>query len=170
MSQENVERVSRFIEHVNRTGELGPDFDSVFHPEMEFEDEIGAYNTRDEVRAFLQGFAQAIGGLHAEVEDGVTLGKLKRNKKKGTAVQLVNVPLPDAGTLTLSGKFLKTQTKPVADTGVVKLKVIAKGKVRKLLKRKGKARTQETVTYKPVGQSPNAVSKKVKLLKKLKRH
>ncbi len=43
MSQENVERACRFIEHVNRTGELGPDFDSVFHPEIEFEDEIGAY-------------------------------------------------------------------------------------------------------------------------------
>jgi ketosteroid isomerase-like protein len=69
MSEENVERACRFIEQVNRTGELGPDFDSFFHPEMEFEDEIGAYDTRDEVRAFLQGFAEAIGGLHVEVEE-----------------------------------------------------------------------------------------------------
>ena len=74
MSQENVERVSRFIEHANRTGELGPDFDSVFHPEIEFEDEIGAYHTRDELRAFLQGFAEAIGGLHLEIEETRDLG------------------------------------------------------------------------------------------------
>jgi ketosteroid isomerase-like protein len=74
MSEENVERVSRLIEHVNTTGELGPDFDSVFHPEIEFEDEIGAYNTRDELRAFLQGFAQAIGGLHLEIEETRDLG------------------------------------------------------------------------------------------------
>ena len=74
MSQQNVERACRFIEQVNRTGELGPDFDSFFHPEMEFEDEIGAYDTRDEVRAFLQGFAEAIGGLHVEVEETRDLG------------------------------------------------------------------------------------------------
>ena len=53
MSEENVERVSRVIERANRTGELGPDFDSVIHPEINFEDEIGAYDTRDEVRDFL---------------------------------------------------------------------------------------------------------------------
>ena len=74
MSEENVARACRFIEQVNRTGELGPDFDSLFHPEMEFEDEIGAYHTRDEVRAFLQGFAEAIGGLHVDVEETRDLG------------------------------------------------------------------------------------------------
>jgi ketosteroid isomerase-like protein len=74
MSEENVERACRLIEQVNRTGELGPDFDSFFHPEIEFEDEIGAYDTRDEVRAFLEGFHQAIGGLHVEVEETRDLG------------------------------------------------------------------------------------------------
>ena len=74
MSEENVERACRLIEQANRTGKLGPDFDSLFHPEMEFEDEIGAYDTRDEVRAFLQGFAEAIGGLHVEVEETRDLG------------------------------------------------------------------------------------------------
>jgi ketosteroid isomerase-like protein len=74
MSQENIERVSRLIERANRTGEVGPDFDSFFHPEIEFEDEIGAYETRDELRAFLEGFHQAIGGLHVEVEETRDLG------------------------------------------------------------------------------------------------
>ena len=76
MSEENVERACRFIEQVNRTGELGPDFDSFFHPEIEFKDEIGAYNSRDELRDFLQGFAEAIGGLHLEVEETSDLGDM----------------------------------------------------------------------------------------------
>jgi hypothetical protein len=111
-----------------------------------------------------------IGAFELQPANAITLGALKRNKKKGTAVQTVNLPTPDAGSVTLSGKFLKTQTQAVADNGIVKLKVIAKGKVRKLLKRKGKAKTGETVTYNPTGQSPNAVTKKVKLLKKKRRH
>ena len=74
MSEENIERVSRLIERANRTGELSPEFDSFFHPEIEFEDEIGAYNTRDELRAFLEGFHQAIGGLHVEIEETRDLG------------------------------------------------------------------------------------------------
>jgi hypothetical protein len=111
-----------------------------------------------------------IGAFELQPANGITLGALKRNKKKGTAVQTVNLPTPDAGSVTLSGKGLKTQTQAVHDNGIVKLKVIAKGKVRKLLKRKGKARTKETVTYNPTGQSPNAVAKKIKLLKKRRAH
>jgi hypothetical protein len=110
-----------------------------------------------------------IGAFELQPANAITLGKLKRNKKKGTAVQTVNLPLPDAGTLTLSGKGLKTKTQTVADTGIAKLKVIAKGKVRKRLKHKGKAKIRETVTYNPIGQSPNSVAKKIKLLKK-RRH
>jgi ketosteroid isomerase-like protein len=74
MSQENIERVGRGIEHANRTGERSPDFDSLFHPDIEFEDEIGAYKSRDELRDFLEGFAQAIGGLHVEIEETRDLG------------------------------------------------------------------------------------------------
>ena len=74
MSPENVERVSRLVEHVNTTGRLGPDFDSLIHPEIEFKDEIGAYTTREELRDFLEGFAQAIGGLRIEIEETRDLG------------------------------------------------------------------------------------------------
>jgi ketosteroid isomerase-like protein len=75
MSQENVERVQRVVEHFNATGQLGPEFDALIHPQVEFEDEIGAYNSRSEVRAFLEGFAQAIGGLHAEIQQVRDLGE-----------------------------------------------------------------------------------------------
>jgi hypothetical protein len=111
-----------------------------------------------------------IGAFELQPANAITLGALKRNKKKGTAVQTVNLQLPDNGTLTLSGKGLKTKTQAVADTGIVKLKVIAKGKVRKRLKKKHKAKVTETVTYNPIGQSPNSVAKKIKLLKKRRHH
>ena len=74
MSQENVDRVARLIDHLNSTGKLGPDFDSLVHPEIEFKDEIGAYTTRAELFDFLQGFAQAIGDLHVEIKERRDLG------------------------------------------------------------------------------------------------
>jgi hypothetical protein len=75
MSQENVERVLRVVEDFNATGLRGPEFDALIDPRVEFEDEIGAYKSRSEVRAFLEGFAQAIGGLHAEVQEVRDLGE-----------------------------------------------------------------------------------------------
>jgi hypothetical protein len=111
-----------------------------------------------------------IGAIELQPANAITLGTLKRNRKKGTAVQTVDLPTPDAGSVTLTGKFLKTQTQPVADNGVVKLKVIPKSKLRRLLTRKGKARTTEAVTYNPSGQSPNSIARKIKLLKKKRRH
>jgi ketosteroid isomerase-like protein len=75
MSQENVERVQRVVEDFNATGQLGPEFDALIDPQVKFEDEIGAYNSRSEVRAFLEGFAQAIGGLHVEVQEVRDLGE-----------------------------------------------------------------------------------------------
>jgi len=111
-----------------------------------------------------------IGAFELQPSNAITLGKLQRKKKKGTAVQTVKVPLPDLGSLTLSGKGLKTQTRAVQDNGIVKLKVIAKGKLRKALKRKGKAKVKETVTYNATAQSPNSIAKKIKLVKKRPQH
>jgi ketosteroid isomerase-like protein len=74
MSQENVQLVQRVVADFNATGQLGPGFDALIHPQVEFEDEIGAYSSRSEVRAFLEGFAQAIGGLHVEVREVRDLG------------------------------------------------------------------------------------------------
>ena len=55
MSEENVEQVSRFIEHVNRTSELGPDLDSVFDPKAEFSRmRLARITPADEVRDFLK--------------------------------------------------------------------------------------------------------------------
>jgi hypothetical protein len=79
MSEENVELVQRVVEDFNATGQLGPEFDALIHPQVKFEDEIGAYNSRNEVRAFLEGFAQAIGGLHVERRIQVGLRTVDRH-------------------------------------------------------------------------------------------
>jgi hypothetical protein len=86
-------------------------------------------------------------------------GKLKRNKQKGTALLTVVVPGP--GTLTLTGKgVVKRRT-----TGN-KLLVKAKGKSKRKLGRKGKAKVRLKVTFRPDGGTPNTKAKTVKLIKR----
>jgi hypothetical protein len=74
MSQENVELLLRLVDDVNATGRLGARFDSLIDPEVRFKDEIGGYDNREELRTFLEGFAEAIGGLHVEVLESRDLG------------------------------------------------------------------------------------------------
>ena len=103
-----------------------------------------------------------------------SFGKLKRNKKKGTAKLTVNVPGP--GTLTLAGKGVVGQrpahrrgaaaAKTVSAAGHVKLLIKAKGNAKKKLKKKGKAKVKIKVTFTPTGGDPNAQSKTIKLIKK----
>jgi hypothetical protein len=106
-------------------------------------------------------------------QNQITLGKLKRNKMKGTATLPVTVP--GAGELTLSGKKVKARkaaeplaTRAVARSGVVKLVVKAKGKAAKKLKRTGKTKVKVTITYTPTAGVSNSQQKKVKLKRKLK--
>ena len=105
-----------------------------------------------------------------------TLGKVKRNKHKGTAILAVDVPGP--GTVALTGKGVKTQrtgraadaSKAVTAAGTVKLLVKPKGKAKHKLNKTGKAKVKVTVTYTPTGDapgSPNTQTKRVKLVKKL---
>ena len=102
-----------------------------------------------------------------------SFGKLKRNKKKGTAKLVVTVPGP--GQIELEGKTVKPQrgtdprAKPVAAAGDVTLQIKPKGKARKKLKKKGKAKVKVTVTFTPTGGTPNAQDKSLKLKKKRKK-
>jgi hypothetical protein len=103
-----------------------------------------------------------------------TIGKVKRNTKKGTATIAVDVPGP--GELALTGKQVKRQrparaarrtaTKPVSAAGIVKLKIKAKGKAKKKLNKKGKVKVKTKITYTPTGGTPSSQNKKVKLKKK----
>jgi hypothetical protein len=101
--------------------------------------------------------------------NGFTIGAATRNKKKGTAQLPVTVP--DAGTLTLSGKGVKgssaAASKSVAvQGGTTNLVVKAKGKKAKKLKRKGKVKVNVTVTYAPSGLAGSSQTEKLKLKKK----
>jgi hypothetical protein len=104
----------------------------------------------------------------------VSLGKLKRNKKKGTA--RLPVTVPGKGTLALSGKGVKAQKAAataeasVAGEGTVLLPVKAKGKARKGLFSTGKAKLRLRLTFTPTSDPadpPKTRQVKVKLLKKL---
>jgi hypothetical protein len=101
-------------------------------------------------------------------------GKLKRNKKKGTAKLAVKLPGP--GTLSLRGKGVVSQprggtpAKPAVRTisraGTVKLLIKAKGKRKRKLNGAGKVKVKLRVTYTPTGGDPNTRVKKAKLIKR----
>jgi hypothetical protein len=104
-----------------------------------------------------------------------TLGKLKRNKKKGTAKIPVTVPGP--GTLKLTGKNLVPQrpagrlvrlARSVSAAGTVKLLIKAKGKAKKKLNKTGKVKVKPKITFTPTGGTANSKSLSVVLKKKLK--
>jgi hypothetical protein len=111
------------------------------------------------------GDGSDIGAVELQPSNALKLGKLKRNKKKGTAKQIVFLPLPDAGTVTIKGKGLKTKTRNVTGGKKVKLPVIAKGKKRKALNQMGKAKIKAKVTYHPTGNAVKTLKRKLKLLK-----
>jgi hypothetical protein len=93
-----------------------------------------------------------------------SFGKLKRNRKKGTAKLAVSVP--GAGTLTLSGKGVGKATRAVSSAGSVKLLIDAKGKRERALERRGTVKLTVKVTFTPTGGDPATQTKTVKLIKR----
>jgi hypothetical protein len=112
------------------------------------------------------GDGSDIGAVELQPSSAFKLGKLKRNKKKGTAKQVVILPLPDAGSVTIKGKGLKTKTRQVTGAANVKLPVIAKGKKHKALNSSGKAKIKAQVIYNAAGNAAATLKKKLKLLKR----
>jgi hypothetical protein len=100
-----------------------------------------------------------------------SFGKVKRNKKKGTATVELTVAGP--GTLTASGKNAIAKqlgaisSRASAAASTVKLLVKAKGKAKKKLNARGKAKVSLLVTFTPTGGDANSQPLKVKLLKKV---
>jgi hypothetical protein len=112
------------------------------------------------------GDGSDIGAVELQPDNAFKLGKLKRNTKKGTAKQIVILPLPDAGSVTIRGKGLKTKTATVKDNGRLKLKVIPKGKKRRALNRAGKAKLKAKITYNATGNAAKTLKRKLKLRKR----
>lgn len=98
-----------------------------------------------------------------------TLGAIARNKKKGTATVSANVPNP--GTVTVSGKGVKTAGSraetavSVSAPGKVNVPIRAKGKQKATLNATGRVNVKAKITYTPTGGSPRSQKRKVKLQK-----
>ena len=85
-----------------------------------------------------------------------SFGKLKLNKKKGTATLVVTVP--GAGSLVLGGKGVKKVSAKAKGPGKVSLPIEAAAKAKKKLGELGKVKLAPTVTFTPLGGDPNTES------------
>lgn len=108
-----------------------------------------------------------IGAYERDVAEAASnlfsFGKLKRNKKKGTAKLTVEVPGP--GELLLAPtKRLRGADATAATAGEVVLKVAGRAKTRKRLRTKGKAKLRLNVTFTPTGGTALTKSKRAKLI------
>lgn len=113
------------------------------------------------------GNGSDIGAFELQPSSALTLGKLQRNKHRGTGKQIVKLPLPAAGSVTIRGKGLKTKTRQATGSKKVKLPVIPTGKKKAQENRTGKAKIKATITYNPVANAAKTVKRKLKLLKLL---
>jgi hypothetical protein len=109
--------------------------------------------------------------LNAEIDptSAFTLEAITHNKKTGTATIAAKVPNP--GELTGSGRGVKVASaavigKEVRAPGKVKLLVKAKGKKKRKLNSTGKAKVWPEITYTPTGGSASTQSMKVRLIKR----
>jgi virginiamycin B lyase len=93
-----------------------------------------------------------------------SFGKVKKNKRQGTAKLTVNVTAP--GTLDLAGKGIKPASKEAPAAGTVKLTIRANGNKKAKLNDKGKTTVKPEVTYTPTGGTPSTEDKKIKLVKR----
>ncbi len=113
-----------------------------------------------------------------EPTNSFSFGRLNRNKDRGTATVAVKVPGP--GTLSLTGKGVKTQrsdrvaiaSKKVSSAGTVKLRIKAKGQKKRELNDAGTVKVKAKVTFTPNGTAtgdvvgdPRTKPRRVKLVK-----
>jgi hypothetical protein len=87
-----------------------------------------------------------------------SFGKLKLNKKKGTATQVVDLPGP--GAVVLSGAGVKGASRQVG-AGSTQLAIVPVGKKKRQVRRKHRAKLQINVTFIPQGGLANTQSKKL---------
>jgi hypothetical protein len=116
-------------------------------------------------RTFITGADQPCGVAVDSLGPGApsfSFGKVKRNKRKGTAKLTVNVPGPGDLELTKTKKVKRARKRAEA-SGAVKLPIKPKGKARRKLGRRGKAKVTAEVTYTPDGGAASTSATSVKL-------
>jgi hypothetical protein len=98
------------------------------------------------------------------ISNRIILGKLKLDKKAGTATLAVKVP--DAGTLTLAGKGVKKVVRPSKGAATLHLPIKPVDRTKKALAKTGKAKLVLSFTFAPTGGTVKRTSKTVTLLEK----
>ncbi|MQA75416.1 MAG: hypothetical protein GEU88_13910 [Solirubrobacterales bacterium] len=100
------------------------------------------------------------------------LGKLKRNKRRGTAKLTVEVPGPGELALAKRKNVKPAKLQPAA-AGKLRLRIRPRGQAQRKLSRAGKLERKKTtrrltarLTYTPAGGTPNTESKKLKLIRR----
>jgi ketosteroid isomerase-like protein len=73
MSPDRLELARGVIDEFN-AGEMGSKFDALFVADVEFRDELGELDNRVDLRAYIEGFREALGGLHVEWEHAQEVG------------------------------------------------------------------------------------------------
>jgi hypothetical protein len=101
----------------------------------------------------------------ATCDASVALGKVRRNRGKGTAKLPVTVTSP--GTLVASGKGLKLIQLAATQGGTVNLPVKPKGAKRRALNAKGKAKVREKISFTASCGATGVSASKIKLRKRL---
>ena len=105
-----------------------------------------------------------------------TIGKLAKDKKKGTVTATLTVPgagvvsvASATGKATTSAQgtkaLLKPATKAAAAAGTIKIVIRASSAGMKALKKKGKLTTKAAFTFTPTGGRPSTQTKKITLVK-----
>jgi hypothetical protein len=125
----------------------------------------GGYLVAVTVKDALGKTATHSASLLVKARNFFTIGKLKRNRRKGTATLTVTIPEP--GTLVSSGKGVKKATLRSAKGGALKVPIKAVGKSLRRLKEKGKLKLRLKIAYSPVGGDTSTQRHKVTLQKKL---
>jgi hypothetical protein len=139
----------------------------------------GALYVADQANNRVQRFGEAGTRLPPCPSNDFTLGKVKRNKKRGTALLTATVPgagalVADAaskGAQAAGGKKknaspVKRVIVKVTAAGTFTLKIKAKGKALKALNQKGKATVGVGVTYTPTNGDAKLQSRKIRLIKR----
>ncbi len=110
---------------------------------------------------------------HDACSNRFSFGNLQRRRNKGTATLRVRVPGPGRVSLSGSGVVRRVVREErsagahaVPAAGTVKLLIKAKGKAKRKLNRTGGVRVKVRVAYTPTGGTPNAKTRKLKLIKK----
>jgi hypothetical protein len=99
-----------------------------------------------------------------EPSNSFSLGKIQRNKLKGTAK--LEVSLPGPGKVTVGGKTVKSASKSALEFGPLMVPVTPKGEAKKKLDGGGTAKVGVKVEFAPSGGAPSTRSKKIKLVRK----